>query len=1003
MGKFAQFIPVIIAVVTQQYWLAAALVAGIAAGDYQRRRAMRKARDAFNAGLQDRLVMVATSDGARSRVYGRVRNVDVILFKGTHGPVSEFFTLVTAHAGHEIDAVEKVFFDATCVDSIGSPVTISNASPAVVTLAAHGQVAGSPIVFSTTDTLPTGLSTLSTYYVISAGLTADTFQFSATVGGSAINTSSAGFGQHFARLSNTPQLNASGYVQVAPYNRLDNNSATATIPITAGDGSVTLPQTPVGGSVSVSIQTGVGGDVGSIEVTQVPFTIVGAATVTVTGAQFPNGSLIDGFGTVAYQHTASTSYARVRKHLGPLGQNISNDLAALLPTLAITGKHRFDNIALCINTFEFSPDAFPSGHPPQVTVVERGVRCWDPRTSAIAWTENPALIALDWALYPNGGNLTLAEVDLDSFIAAANACDVSTVFALKYISQGDEIIPVQVVEPRYKCGIVAKTDSNAGDVFEEIVASMAGQYGWSGGKLRVRAGAWRAPVATITEDWLSDKESIAIQPSTGIQDTYNILRPNIADAARDYAFAPVPQVRAEAYITADGQELPSELTLSAVNEAFRAIDICEVLLLEGRQALTATLPCNMRAFVLELFDVVNVTLPHYGWTAKEFELRGWRFSALGGVIPLLREVAATSYDPATLFTLEDLADNTELPKPWLIDPVQGFAVTSSSVLSPDQQIVSRTLATWLPHSQAAVVQNGRIEIQWLDLGGSPQTVQWINNAGNLVTWEDDDGDGVDWIAGAAGVPVLLTWVNDNGAMTWNNDVETTLEWYIEVGASVIPAGDWRAAYEPGGATSHEVVGLVPGHGYLFRARAINSIGVRSVWSTQVGIVIPSAPLVQTIGIALQAATEVIQTPVASDSYTTPLPFTQGRVLALTSYTNDTGGDVQIEFTLTSHRRVTTPASASNLDVQAFLSVTEWGAGLPAFGVLVGPPAATVNNIEDMGPSASEVFNESVSWSLVLADGHQIEATSQVALIQGSYSGVVLTTSNLNLRMTIVKR
>ena len=75
-------------------------------------------------------------------------------------------------------------------------VTMTIASPAVVSQTAHGLKAGSPISFTTTGALPTGVTAGTTYYVISTGLTADAFQFSATVGGSAVNTSGSQSGIH---------------------------------------------------------------------------------------------------------------------------------------------------------------------------------------------------------------------------------------------------------------------------------------------------------------------------------------------------------------------------------------------------------------------------------------------------------------------------------------------------------------------------------------------------------------------------------------------------------------------------------------------------------------------------------------------------------------------------------------------------------------------------------------------------------------------------------------
>lgn len=77
--------------------------------------------------------------------------------------------------------------------------TISNASPGVVTRAAHGLVNGDAIYFTTTGALPTGLAANTRYFVVSSAT--NTFSVSATRGGAAINTSSAGSGVHTLRRS----------------------------------------------------------------------------------------------------------------------------------------------------------------------------------------------------------------------------------------------------------------------------------------------------------------------------------------------------------------------------------------------------------------------------------------------------------------------------------------------------------------------------------------------------------------------------------------------------------------------------------------------------------------------------------------------------------------------------------------------------------------------------------------------------------------------------------
>ena len=67
-------------------------------------------------------------------------------------------------------------------------VTISIANPAVVTLTAHGFVANQPIQFTTTGALPSPIATGVSYFVSATGLTANTFQFSATSGGASVST-----------------------------------------------------------------------------------------------------------------------------------------------------------------------------------------------------------------------------------------------------------------------------------------------------------------------------------------------------------------------------------------------------------------------------------------------------------------------------------------------------------------------------------------------------------------------------------------------------------------------------------------------------------------------------------------------------------------------------------------------------------------------------------------------------------------------------------------------
>jgi microcystin-dependent protein len=93
-------------------------------------------------------------------------------------------------------AISRATYAALFAATIRSaPVTISIASPAVVTWAGHGLGVSDPIIFRTTGVLPTGIVAGTVYYVAAAGYTANSFQLM-TWTGVPINTSGSQSGVH---------------------------------------------------------------------------------------------------------------------------------------------------------------------------------------------------------------------------------------------------------------------------------------------------------------------------------------------------------------------------------------------------------------------------------------------------------------------------------------------------------------------------------------------------------------------------------------------------------------------------------------------------------------------------------------------------------------------------------------------------------------------------------------------------------------------------------------
>lgn len=141
-----------------------------------------------NNGYVTRLGAVATYNNHIQIIGGRVNN------NSTWG--------MDFGAGNQI-TVSEVDMEANGTAATAATVTITQASPAVVSWTGHGRSAGDVVVFSTAGTLLLPMVARKNYYVISAGLTANAFQFALTPGGAAINTTTAGSGVHTGIYSNT--------------------------------------------------------------------------------------------------------------------------------------------------------------------------------------------------------------------------------------------------------------------------------------------------------------------------------------------------------------------------------------------------------------------------------------------------------------------------------------------------------------------------------------------------------------------------------------------------------------------------------------------------------------------------------------------------------------------------------------------------------------------------------------------------------------------------------
>jgi hypothetical protein len=666
------------------YSLAASL-ASAALGTEMTARAELKAKRAYNASLRDRYAMARTALGARQLVFGRCRTSGPVFFIVSSGDNQKQLTFCVALAAHEIDAVEKIYFDDQ-----------------LVSLDANGYVTGLQSHDVFTITSPTQTVTL-TKNAVSGTVTATARYGTNIVPLTVTSASGASVSVSGALSGQSGQLDIYYQPDPDPYAPTSRNSYSDVFTVVTGSDTFTTSHLPDVGSVSVTEKaTSTDSDD-----EQLLTASVSGNNVTIAGGT-PGRTVV-----VYYQTSSASTNARVRWHLGAPGQTADSDLISRFPGTWTTA-HKASGVAYLIVDLTYSDDAFSTGVP-NVSAVVRGYKCFDPRTGSRAWTENPALHVRALVTDAQAGGLPTAAIDDDSIIDAANICDLSTTYTLG---------ATNYVRPLYTSAYSFTVDRKPIDGVTDLCQAMGGTWSFADGALRVSAGAFKTPnPGTLDETWLTDDKAVQIQVGYTRADLVNTISASFADQYQDYRVVPMPRLSPSAYTTADGATLARDIEYAAVPFAGQAQYLSSCQLRRMRQGIVIQLSCNMRAWALERGDVQAVTLSRFGWSNKLFEVLSTTWTPGGGIDLVLQETDPSIWDMDASFSKVDPAPNTLLPSPWGL-PVPSITATSSGdaalLRQADGTVLPRISVSWGAINDARV---SYIEFRYWRLGDSIDSYQ----------------------------------------------------------------------------------------------------------------------------------------------------------------------------------------------------------------------------------------------------------------------------------------
>ncbi len=263
----------------------------------------------------------------------------------------------------------------------------------------------------------------------------------------------------------------------------------------------------------------------------------------------------------------STVYASVYKHLGDIDQQADPVLTANADG-KWTNAHRLRGLAYIHAEMRYDEKAYPSGTP-NISALVQGRKVYDPRDESTAYSNNAALCVLDYLLSDFGLGASIGEIDLNSFIAAANICD-------------EVVNTLDGTEKRYTCnGVVDLTDSPR-DILEQMLSSCAGFLVHTGGTWRLHVGAYSPPLKTFDESYLRD--AVIMRPHRSKRQLFNGVKGAFVSPDHNYQSTDYPSVESSLYVAQDdGEEIFTTLDLSFTTSHTMAQRIARIALEQIRR------------------------------------------------------------------------------------------------------------------------------------------------------------------------------------------------------------------------------------------------------------------------------------------------------------------------------------------------------------------------------------------------------------------------------------
>ncbi|NBM57231.1 DUF1983 domain-containing protein, partial [Proteus sp. G2667] len=376
-------------------------------------------------------------------------------------------------------------------------------------------------------------------------------------------------------------------------------------------------------------------------------------------------------------------------------------------------------------TLRFDQEKFPYGVP-NVKSELWGKEIYDPRTEKTEWSNNGALVILDY--YRHYLGVPDSDIDWDAFKSAADICDETVQ------------TPDGKNEPRYTLNGAYELEESPASVLEMMHKCIAGEPTYIAGKHGILMQVYNGPaLLTIDESQIID--TVTVTPELSLRDATNAIYGTFVDAEQQYNKTDFEPVVIEEWIEEDGLEIKENMDYRFVTSPYQANRLANLYLRKKRAGRRIQLRMNLDGYAYRPGDVVKLELPSLGIGDLEFRIADWKFHPSEGVEITLEEDGPYIY--------EDLASKpfvrppfTKLPTGGVPAPIN-LAFVPLAVTDIVQGYISwQNVASDIRYNTVNILQNGkviqsiqvpgeRVDINGLTRGTYRVEVRAINVAGAM--------------------------------------------------------------------------------------------------------------------------------------------------------------------------------------------------------------------------------------------------------------------------------